>query len=59
VLGFVAEGHSNRAIADRLMISVKTVQGSIAAAFMKLGLDPDPGSNRRVLAVLTYLEQAY
>ena len=57
VLALVAEGRSNRSIADRLSVSVKTVEGAIAAAFMKLGLDPDPGSNRRVLAVLAYLEQ--
>jgi DNA-binding NarL/FixJ family response regulator len=55
VLALVAEGRSNRSIADRLSVSVKTVEGGIAAAFMKLGLDPDPGSNRRVLAVLAYL----
>lgn len=57
VLALVAEGRSNRAIADRLAVSIKTVEGAIAAAFMKLGLDPDPNHNRRVLAVLAYLEQ--
>jgi DNA-binding NarL/FixJ family response regulator len=57
VLALVAEGRSNRSIADRLSVSIKTVEGAIAAAFMKLGLDPDPGNNRRVLAVLAYLEQ--
>jgi serine/threonine-protein kinase len=59
VLALVAEGRSNRSIADRLMISIKTVEGAIAAAFMKLGLEPDPGDNRRVLAVLAYLEQSH
>jgi DNA-binding NarL/FixJ family response regulator len=58
VLALVAEGRSNRAIADRLHLSVKTVEGGIAAAFTKLGLDPDPRDNRRVLAVLAYLEQS-
>jgi serine/threonine-protein kinase len=58
VLALVAEGRSNRSIADRLVVSVKTVEGAIAAAFMKLGLDPDPNHNRRVLAVLAYLEQS-
>ena len=59
VLALVAEGRSNRSIADRLVVSIKTVEGAIAAAFMKLGLDPDPGHNRRVLAVLAYLEQSH
>lgn len=59
VLALVAEGRSNRSIADRLMVSIKTVEGAIAAAFMKLGLEPDPGDNRRVLAVLAYLEQSH
>jgi len=59
VLALVAEGRSNRSIADRLLISIKTVEGAIAAAFMKLGLEPDPGDNRRVLAVLAYLEQSH
>jgi DNA-binding NarL/FixJ family response regulator len=59
VLALVAEGRSNRSTAERLSVSVKTVEGAIAAAFMKLGLDPDPNSNRRVLAVLAYLEQPH
>jgi DNA-binding NarL/FixJ family response regulator len=59
VLALVAEGRSNRSIADRLSVSVKTVEGAIAAAFLKLGLDPDPGSNRRVLAVLAYLDRTH
>ena len=59
VLALVAEGRSNRSIADRLSVSVKTVEGAIAAAFMKLGLDPDPNHNRRVLAVLAYLERSH
>ena len=59
VLALVAEGRSNRSIADRLLISIKTVEGALAAAFMKLGLEPDPGDNRRVLAVLAYLEQSH
>jgi DNA-binding NarL/FixJ family response regulator len=59
VLALVAEGRSNRSIAERLVVSIKTVEGAIAAAFMKLGLDPDPSNNRRVLAVLAYLEQSH
>ena len=56
VLALVAEGRSNRSIALRLGVSIKTVEGAIAASFMKLGLEPDPGDNRRVLAVLVYLD---
>jgi len=41
VLALVAEGRSNRAIAERLAISIKTVERAIAAAFVKPGLDPD------------------
>jgi DNA-binding NarL/FixJ family response regulator len=55
VLGLMAEGHSNSAIARRLHLGEKTVEGHIAALFGKLGLDPAPEANRRVLAVLTWL----
>jgi DNA-binding NarL/FixJ family response regulator len=56
VLELVAEGRSNQAIADRLRLSIKTVEGLIATILSKLGLEPDPGDNRRVLAVLAYLD---
>ncbi|PZF81186.1 response regulator transcription factor [Jiangella anatolica] len=56
VLALLAEGRSNRSMADRLALSVKTVEGSIASIFSKLGLEPDPDDNRRVLAVLAYLD---
>lgn len=59
VLALVAEGRSNRSIADRLVVSIKTVEGAMAAAFSKLGLEQDPGDNRRVLAVLVYLEESH
>jgi DNA-binding NarL/FixJ family response regulator len=59
VLALVAEGRSNRSIADRLTVSIKTVEGAIAASFTKLGLEPDPGDNRRVLAVLAYLDHPH
>jgi DNA-binding NarL/FixJ family response regulator len=57
VLGLLAEGRSNRSIADRLALSVKTVESSIADILSKLDLEPDPDQNRRVLAVLTYLDE--
>jgi DNA-binding NarL/FixJ family response regulator len=55
-LALIAEGRSNRAIAERLGITTKTrMSGTI---FAKLGLEDDPDINRRVLAVLLYLDGA-
>jgi DNA-binding NarL/FixJ family response regulator len=56
VLALVAEGRSNRSVAIRLRVSVKTVEAQVATVFSKLGLEPDPDDNRRVLAVLAFLE---
>ena len=55
VLGLMAEGRSNQAIAQRLVISLKTVETHVASIFSKLALEPAPDDHRRVLAVLTYL----
>jgi DNA-binding NarL/FixJ family response regulator len=55
VLGLVAEGLSNRAIATRLFITERTVEAHVKQTFMKLRLDPKVDSHRRVLAVLAYL----
>jgi DNA-binding NarL/FixJ family response regulator len=55
VLQQVAEGLSNRAIAERMTITRRSAEKYIASIFTKLGL-PDTGSeNRRVLAVLQFL----
>jgi DNA-binding NarL/FixJ family response regulator len=56
VLGLVAEGRSNRSVAERLSISVKTVEAQVATIFSKLALEEHPDDNRRVLAVLAYLD---
>ena len=57
-LGLIAEGHSNRAIAQRLGITTKTLEGMSGTIFGKLGLEDDPDVNRRVLAVLLFLDGA-
>ncbi len=55
VLGLVAEGLSNRAVAVRLTVTERTVEAHITSIFSKLGLLDDPDAHRRVLAVLSYL----
>jgi DNA-binding NarL/FixJ family response regulator len=55
VLALMAEGRSNAAIADRLTIAERSVESVCAQLFRKLGLEPDPDVNRRVLAVLKLL----
>jgi DNA-binding NarL/FixJ family response regulator len=55
VLGLVAEGLSNHAIATRLVVTDRTVETHMTAIFDKLGLEEGPDQHRRVLAVLTLL----
>jgi DNA-binding NarL/FixJ family response regulator len=55
VLGLMAEGRSNAAIAGRLFITEKAVGKHTNSIFSKLGLPPSEDDNRRVLAVLAYL----
>ena len=56
VLARMAEGLSNAGIAAALVISDGAVEKHIANIFLKLGLPPSDTDNRRVLAVLRYLE---
>jgi DNA-binding NarL/FixJ family response regulator len=56
VLGLMAEGRSNAAIAGRLFITEKAVGKHTNSIFSKLGLPPSEDDNRRVLAVLAYLD---
>ena len=55
VLALMAEGRSNQAIAGQLWMSPKTVETHVGSIFSKLGLAPDAGDHRRVLAVLAFL----
>lgn len=55
VLALMAEGHSNQAIAAKLVLGSKTVETHVSRIFMKLGLEPATEIQRRVLAVLAYL----
>lgn len=55
VLSLVAEGLSNRAIAERIFVTERTVEAHVTSLFLKLGLTESPQSHRRVLAVLAWL----
>jgi DNA-binding NarL/FixJ family response regulator len=55
VLGLMAEGRSNGAIAEALFVTERAVEKHVANIFTKLDLPVSPGDHRRVLAVLKYL----
>jgi DNA-binding NarL/FixJ family response regulator len=55
VLGLMAEGHTNSAIAELLVVTETAVSKHIGNIFGKLGLQPSDTGHRRVLAVLAYL----
>jgi DNA-binding NarL/FixJ family response regulator len=56
VLALIAEGRSNTAIAETLVITGGVVEKHIASIFAKLGLPPSDTDNRRVIAAIRYLE---
>jgi DNA-binding NarL/FixJ family response regulator len=55
VLGLIAGGMSNKAIAARLYVTERTVEAHVTQIFQKLELPDSPDQHRRVLAVLTFL----
>ncbi|MBC2873853.1 MULTISPECIES: LuxR C-terminal-related transcriptional regulator [Streptomyces] len=57
VIELMAEGRSNTAIAERLVITERAVAKHTSNIFGKLGLSPSDDDNRRVLAVLAYLDR--
>ncbi len=58
VLALMAEGLSNAAIGKRLFLSESAISKYTTSTFAKLGITEDTDNNRRVLAVLTYLNAA-
>jgi DNA-binding NarL/FixJ family response regulator len=58
VLALVAEGRSNKAIGERMGITLRGVQKHVTAIFAKLDLPEGEDDNRRILAVLAYLRPA-
>jgi DNA-binding NarL/FixJ family response regulator len=57
VLELMAEGRSNAAIAEKLVVTLRAVEKHVTSIFGKLRLPADEQDHRRVLAVLTYLRQ--
>jgi len=57
VMGLIAEGRSNAAISEQLVVSSGAVEKHISSIFAKLDLPPSAEDHRRVLAVLTWLRQ--
>jgi DNA-binding NarL/FixJ family response regulator len=56
VLALVAEGRTDRGIADQLFVTRKTVEAHVRSIFRKLELPSDASENRRVHAVLAFLQ---
>jgi DNA-binding NarL/FixJ family response regulator len=59
VLAQLAEGKSNRGIAEALVVTTAAVEKHITSIFQKLGIESTPTGHRRVLAALTYLRDSH
>src|SRR5436309_8321321 len=57
VLNLMAEGRTNRAIAEELFVSERAVERHVTSIFTKLELPPSERDHRRVLAVLAYMRE--
>ena len=57
VLSLMAEGLANAGIAKRLWLTERTVETHVTSILSKLGLESNPDENRRVVAVLRFLDQ--
>jgi DNA-binding NarL/FixJ family response regulator len=57
VLELVAEGRTNKAIADRLVVTERAVTKHVTSIFAKLDLPPSDDDHRRILAVLAFLQR--
>jgi DNA-binding NarL/FixJ family response regulator len=57
VLGLMAEGKNNAAVAASLFLTERAVEKHINSLFHKLGLSEEPNVHRRVMAVLTFLRE--
>jgi DNA-binding NarL/FixJ family response regulator len=58
VLGHMAEGRSNKGIAEALVVTERAIEKHVTSIFTKLHLPPTEDDHRRVLAVLTYLRSS-
>ncbi len=58
VLRLIAQGYKNAAIAERLVLSERSVEGYVKSIYQELHLSGEPEINARVKAALTYLESA-
>jgi DNA-binding NarL/FixJ family response regulator len=58
VLELMAEGRSNQAIAEKMVITLRAVEKHVTSIFSKLRLPATAEDHRRVLAVLTYLQSS-
>ena len=58
MLGLMAEGRSNQAVAEKLVITLRAVEKHVTSIFSKLRLPATAEDHRRVLAVLTYLSSS-